>query len=1007
MKITRFALSIPLLLVVTEYSPAAGQDVPYGVAAEPWDEQLGNHRALIGIAQDSDAVSVHLPWRRHDANPASKAVIIRSAASGKTIDNVVVVEIGEEAGDLVFQPGDGPGMYCAYYMPLAPRSDRFSTARKAGYLAPRDAADPAWVRRAGLEERSSRKIAAQRLPAAQVIEFQARTAFDSFYPMEVAATRAEVEAMVAGFPNQPVLLFPEDREHAIRMFDNLPLRWVRSGPATSFQATVDRNEFFVFQIGVYLRADLVRRETQVAVAFSDLRAPGGSTIPAAALRCFNLGGSDDRGRRFEKRWAVSPGRVGALWCGIQIPADAESGRYEGRMALRPDGLAEIPVTLKFTVPAAKDGGELFVRDGGVDQPGRLARLKWLDSRLGLDETITAPYTPLVKEADTIACLGRRIRLAADGFPESIQAGASELLAAPIAMRVFKEKTPLALAGRYTTTSTSAGKITWESMQTGGDLDIRTQATMEFDGRILFDVSLLPNKSFTATDISLEIPLMREVASYAAGMGLNGGQRASQWQWTWSQQPQRWKDQASNLEYFVWLGNVHAGLYCRLKAPLEDWKNNGAGGVQFGEEGNGRVVLRAYTGPKQVEAGKEIKLSFSLLPTPLKPLDANHWDLRYAHTYRSIEEVKSAGATVLNIHHATQPNLFINYPFLNLDLLIPYVQEAHKAGLQVKLYYTVRELTSRLPEIWAFRSLGTEIYPATGVGGHGMSDLDSWLQEHLMSDYSPGWIWRVPTGEVDAALRTRFSSRLNNFYLESLRWLLENAGIDGLYLDEIGYSRDMMQRVRRVMAATKPGSMIDLHGNRDWWSCNSPIGYYMEHLPYVDRVWFGEAFDPNSPPDFWLIEMSGLPFGLSGDMLQAPNPWRGMLYGMTARAFYPGAANPSGVWKVWTDFGIGDAEMLGYWESKCPVRTGRSDILATVYRKRNQSLIAIGSWAKQSERVRLRIDWAGVGINPANARLIATEIKDFQREATFDPNQEIPVEPGHGWLLVLRETGVSK
>jgi len=145
MKITRFAHSIPLLLVVTEYSPAAGQDVPYGVAAEPWDEQLGNHRALIGIAQDSDAVSVHLPWRRHDANPASKAVIIRSAASGKTIDNVVVVEIGEEAGDLVFQPGDGPGMYCAYYMPLAPRSDRFSTARKAGYLAPRDAADPATV----------------------------------------------------------------------------------------------------------------------------------------------------------------------------------------------------------------------------------------------------------------------------------------------------------------------------------------------------------------------------------------------------------------------------------------------------------------------------------------------------------------------------------------------------------------------------------------------------------------------------------------------------------------------------------------------------------------------------------------------------------------------------------------------------------------------------------------------------------------------------------------------
>lgn len=47
--------------------------------------------------------------------------------------------------------------------------------------------------------------------------------------------------------------------------------------------------------------------------------------------------------------------------------------------------------------------------------------------------------------------------------------------------------------------------------------------------------------------------------------------------------------------------------------------------------------------------------------------------------------------------------------------------------------------------------------------------------------------------------------------------------------------------------------------------------------------FGEYFDKDSPPDFWLVEMSGIPYGLMGEMLQdGGNQYRGMLYGMTAR-----------------------------------------------------------------------------------------------------------------------------
>ena len=42
-------------------------------------------------------------------------------------------------------------------------------------------------------------------------------------------------------------------------------------------------------------------------------------------------------------------------------------------------------------------------------------------------------------------------------------------------------------------------------------------------------------------------------------------------------------------------------------------------------------------------------------------------------------------------------------------------EAHAKGAKVKLYYTVRELSTSAPEIWALRSLGGEVLvPSRGL-----------------------------------------------------------------------------------------------------------------------------------------------------------------------------------------------------------------------------------------------------------------------------------------------------
>jgi len=38
----------------------------------------------------------------------------------------------------------------------------------------------------------------------------------------------------------------------------------------------------------------------------------------------------------------------------------------------------------------------------------------------------------------------------------------------------------------------------------------------------------------------------------------------------------------------------------------------------------------------------------------------------------------------------------------------YIDEAHRMGMKVKIYYTVRELSNFAPELFALRSLGDEI-----------------------------------------------------------------------------------------------------------------------------------------------------------------------------------------------------------------------------------------------------------------------------------------------------------
>ena len=140
----------------------------------------------------------------------------------------------------------------------------------------------------------------------------------------------------------------------------------------------------------------------------------------------------------------------------------------------------------------------------------------------------------------------------------------------------------------------------------------------------------------------------------------------------------------------------------------------------------------------------------------------------------------------------------------------------------------------------------------------------------MTGYVPAWHQPLGNGHYDAAIATKGLSRWHNYYLEGLNWLVHKVDIDGLYLDGIGYDRETMKRVRKVLQRAKSGSLIDFHSGNNFhpeYGMNNCANLYLELFPYLDSLWLGEGFDYNESPDYWMVEMAGIPYGLFGEMLE--------------------------------------------------------------------------------------------------------------------------------------------
>ncbi len=987
------------LFCLFAYSSLQAQAVPtdelYGVGI--WNaDSLGNHRVIVSVDKPADAVLATIDWRRRDLNPEAKNLIVVDAATGERITNVCRFTIDREQGEVVFQPQTVPGEYYIYYLKnVMSGSPYYPTVN---YPAFENTASADWVKKNKL---SGKKAPA--LPAAKVVQFQAINELNSFYPMEVIATSNETARLLKEHPGEKYILFTEDRKFPIRMTTDIPYKWIADNRHDFFNGQADKGEYYVFQLGVWAARSNVEN---LHVDFSALTNKAtGEQIPASSFTCFNTEGTDVTGTVFEKNCSVDKGKVQALWVGTQLPEHLSAGTYQGTVTVSAANAESKTVQVSLNV------SENVIANHGDNEPWRHSRLRWLNSQIGFDDEVIAPYTPLVMKDKTISCLGREIKLSDLGLPEHITSYFKETMTGIGTNGRSVLAAPMELAAdggawenlNFEITKHKQGAIAWKALNQNSRFLMDLEGEMESDGNIAYKVTLVAREDASVEDVALRTHLASGVGRYMMGLGEKGGYCPNDLRWKW--------DVEKNQDA-VWVGDVNAGIQIRLydnkyerplntnfyhQKPLHmpvSWCNAGNGGIDIHNAADG-TRINAYSGKRSVKKGDRLYYYFNLALTPFRPIDTDkQWRERYHHNYEFLDGIQKRGANVINIHHANAINPFINYPFLRTKEMKAYIDGAHARDMKVKIYNTVRELSNSCVEMFALRSLGNEIFSEGPGGGF------SWLQEHLDQNYIGAWF--VP-GLKDAAIVNSGISRWHNYYLEGLDWLMKNVGIDGLYIDDLAFDRMTMKRIRKVMNRTNPGAMIDLHSANQY---NPKDGFansanlYLEHFPYLDRLWFGEYFNYDFPPEFWLVEVSGIPYGLMGEMLEGGgNPWRGMLYGMTGRS--PRVDNGP-LWKLWDSFGMQNSEMIGYWVKDNPVKTGSEKTLATVYSHMgDKALISLATWEDTDAKVKLSIDWAKLGLDPSKVILHAPAIENFQQETTWKPGDEIVVPKGKGLLIIAK------
>lgn len=785
-------------------------------------------------------------------------------------------------------------------------------------------------------------------------------------------------------------------------------------PGTEFSFDVLKNEYYVAVIA------LTECEGEGSVAVS------GELSDKVTV--YNCGGTDKYGKQFEKTFTAAKAEIYPLYIGVDFDTFKE-GDYSVSLHITVGGESQ-NLNLKFKISGQE------ASDHGYNDLESLSRLNWLNSKRAVDSTIIKPFLPVSVKGNTVKILGRDIafteslnlKSVSTYFDESVllcQNAQAELLYSHAEFNIKGEElifTPFEVNNSGDSAELS---VTGKSE----NLSAAIQLKIACEGILQYEYSITA-KNDIDTEITYSVPFDNSAAKYNFGLGKYGGE--------YENIDFKWDSERHDC---VFVGSINVGAQIKLKAenyitplvnvyyhslpivkPETTWDNGGNGTVSL-KKSNDCTAFIANTGKISFKKGQTRVFKWEILLTPFKPIDyKKHFTERYYHSnnmagkeYKHLEKAQKIGCNILNIHHGNELHPYINYPFYKNERLKKFVDEAHKKNIKVKVYYTCREMSNHTAEVFCYKAFGDEIILRQHAEGLSkMFGKSEWLEKYFGNDVISAWQVHYKKGEHkgdnDIAFIIRPDSRIENYYIEGLNWLVNNIGISGIYIDDTSLDAVTLRRAKKVLE--KVDGLIDMHmwnHEEERAGCAVCANIYMEIFPFIDSLWIGEGFDCRKlAPDYILTEISGLMYGNTSEMLEGGGDlYCGMLYSMSNRYGW-GVRNTDKIYRVWDTFDISNSIMLGYWHSGNPFSTDNKDVLITAYKNGENYLVCAYNFSNKSEKFRFKTDTDTLGNELKDYEIIPmklskTEFIKYNRCKSFTGSvNSLPARDGVIYSLIYKK-----
>lgn len=388
---------------------------------------------------------------------------------------------------------------------------------------------------------------------------------------------------------------------------------------------------------------------------------------------------------------------------------------------------------------------------------------WWNTTAGNIERVLQPWTPVRYSDDTFAVWGRTMHVGSAGLPDKIVAAGHDLLAgsSQLVAVLADGKTVSAGPATIKTISTADHRMVIQAVSMLGDITVTSTVTVEFDGMYKVDMTLDPAKATEVKSLKLIVPYKNEVANYinACGEGIRYGfdfrylpttKTGSIWDClTVDGQPMK----VGSFIPFLWIGNPQGGLSWFADSD-EGWvPNNSVPAIEVRRDSAASTDLVLNLISSDFTISDPRKITFAFQATPIRPM-AHGWRM---NSWTTSDSFKDWANLESDGHAGNEGLIFDSIPFpLNPAKSKQMVDERHQEqdfnfGVGMK-------------------------YPANAVpylehihmGGSFVPESDYFGDE---------WKTNVTNGQA-------YGKTLQDFYVYNINKWIDQAGIDGIYLDNI-------------------------------------------------------------------------------------------------------------------------------------------------------------------------------------------------------------------------------